>query len=379
MSEHKPVGGTLCTVPSIILLIVIFAALFCTAQRFIYGIGAVSNMNDGYPWGVWITYDVVVGTSFACGGYAMALLVYVFNKMEYHPLVRPALLASLLGYSLAAASVFVDIGRYWNMGNVLLPWFMNNNSVLMEVAVCIALYTMVLLIEFAPVFLEKIKADKLRKRLDKVLFLFIALGILLPSMHQSSLGSVMIAAGQKLSPLWWTGLLPLLFLISALTMGYGVVVFESTLSSTGFNRPLESGPLSKISAIIPWLIVAYLVVRFLDLIVRGKLGLAFNGDLYGNMFILENLLLIIPMVMLFSKKCRNNPPLLFVGSVILMIAGGVYRFNTYIVGFNPGDGWQYYPAVPEILITFGIIAAEIWGYMWLVKRLPVLPAIHKHA
>ena len=166
------------------------------------GIGAVSAMNDGFPWGIWITYDVVVGTAFACGGYSMALLVYVFNNGEYHPLVRPALLASMFGYTLAGVSVFIDIGRYWQIYNVFLPWFTNFNSVLLEVALCIALYIGVLWVEFSPAFIEAKTGTK--SKVNKVLIFFIALGVLLPTMHQSSLGSLMILAGAKLSQLWWT-------------------------------------------------------------------------------------------------------------------------------------------------------------------------------
>nr|MBF0222157.1 Ni/Fe-hydrogenase cytochrome b subunit [Desulfobulbaceae bacterium] len=372
MSKAKPIGGGLFTAPFNIALIFIALAVYFLIKRFVFGIGAVTNLNDGYPWGIWITYDVVVGTAFACGGYAMAILVYLFNKGRYHPLVRPALLASVFGYSLAGVSVFIDIGRYWQMYNVFLPQHINTNSVMLEVALCIALYTVVLWIEFTPAFLEKFKNETSLKSLDKVLFIFIALGILLPTMHQSSLGSMMIAAGHKLSPLWWTPLLPLLFLISAILMGFSIVLFESSLATTGFRLASEKHILAKIAAIIPWVIIAYLVIRFIDIIARGKIGLIFAGDLNASMFILENLLLIAPLTMLFCSDCRSSAKKLFLASVLLLLSGAVYRFNCYLVGFDPGDGWQYFPSVPEILITFGIIAAEVAGYIWFVKRFPVL-------
>ena len=371
MSEAKPVGGKVFTGPFLFFLVITLIGIYFLAKRFMFGIGAVTNMNDGFPWGIWITYDVVVGTAFACGGYSMALLVYVFNNGEYHPLVRPALLASMFGYTLAGVSVFIDIGRYWQIYNVFLPWYTNFNSILLEVALCIAAYIAVLWIEFSPDFLEAKTGTK--SKVNKLLIFFIALGILLPTMHQSSLGSLMILAGHKLSPLWWSPALPLIFLISAITMGYTVVIFESTLSSFGFKRPLETSILAKLSLVIPILLVIFLVVRFGDLLMRGQLGLAFSGNLQGNMFLLENILHILPLVILASAKNRKSAKMLFLSACFLMFGGLLFRFNTYLIGFDPGAGWHYFPAIGEQFITYAIISAEILLYMVFVKKLPVLP------
>jgi Ni/Fe-hydrogenase subunit HybB-like protein len=185
----------------------------------------------------------------------------------------------------------------------------------------------------------------------------------------------MLMAGYKLSPLWSTGFLPLLFLLSAVTMGYGVVIVESSLAALIFKRPLETKLLSRISAVIPWLLIVYLVVRVEDVNLRGLLPLAFSGGLKSNLFLLENTLLLLPMFILIYPNNRKNPKLLFTAACSLLVAGGLYRFNTYIIGFDPGTGWQYFPSAPEILITFSIIAIELMGYLWFVKRLPVLPAL----
>lgn len=378
MSETKPLGGKVLTKPFFVLLAIAGIALILLAKRFIFGIGSVSNMNDGFPWGIWIAYDVVVGTALACGGYSMALLVYVANKGEYHPLVRPALLASMLGYTLAGVSVFIDLGRYWQMYNIFLPQYANIHSVMFEVALCIGLYVVVLWIEFAPAFLEKFRSEKMLKKLDKILFVFIALGVLLPTMHQSSLGTMILMAGHKLSPLWWTSFLPLLFLVSAITMGYAMVVFESTLSSVGFKRPLETDVLSKISKIMPWLIGFYLLVRFEHINHGGYFSLVFDGSFKSVMFLLENAFYLIPFLILIYPSNRKNPKLLFISAVSLLLGGSFYRFNAYLVAFDPGTGWQYFPSVSEILITFGVVAVEIMAYLLIVKKLPVLPKL-EHA
>ena len=378
MSEAKPIGGNIWTKPFIFLTAIVVLALFFLAQRFLFGLGAVTNMNDGYPWGIWIGYDVVVGTAFACGGYAMALLVYVFNKGEYHPLVRPALLASMLGYTLAGVSVMFDIGRYWQAYNIMLPAKMNFHSVLLEVALCIGAYVLVLWFEFAPAILEKVKAEKLQARLNKFIFVFIALGVLLPTMHQSSLGTMMLAAGHKLSPLWWSSFLPLLFLVSALTIGYAVVVFESTVAALAFNRPLETDMLCKLSGLIPWMLGGYLIIRFQEINAGSLFPLAFSGGLEGNMFLLENTLLLAALLILIYPVNRCSPKMLFLSSMLIMAGGGLYRLNAYVIGYDPGNGFHYFPSAPELIITFGIIAVEIMGYIWFVKRFPVLHEV-KHA
>ena len=371
MKKEHPLGGRIFTPTFLFCLLILLIALFFIAKRFMYGLGAVTNMSDGYPWGLWIAFDVVVGTAFGCGGYAMAIMIYLFNKGEYHPLIRPALATSLFGYSLAGLAVFIDVGRYWQMYNIFLPWYFNPNSVLLEVALCIGAYVLVLWIEFTPAFLEKLGFDNAKASLEKIMFIFIALGILLPTMHQSSLGTMMVVAGSKLSPLWWTGLLPLLFLISCIFMGYAIVIFESSVTAQRFKLPDETHLLGKVSGVMAYLIGAYLVVRFADVAIRGHLGLAFKGDLQGNMFLLENLLLVVPMCFLFIPANRSRARVLFLSAISIVLAGALYRFNCYLIGFNPGEGWRYFPAAGEIVITLGIVSLEIMAFLWFIKRLPI--------
>ena len=372
MSGYKPLGGRIITLPFLVLSVIALIGLFFLGQRFLFGLGSVSNLNQGYTWGIWIVFDVVAGTALACGGYAMAVLVYVLNKGAYHPLVRPALLASLLGYTLGGFSAFFDAGRYWQMYNIILPWHINLNSVMLEVAICVTAYILVLWIEFSPAFLERLGVVKQLRIVQKVLFAVVAVGVLLPTMHQSSLGSLLIAAGHKVSPLWQTDLLPLLFLISAIAMGYAVVIFEASLSAWGLRQPSEMPLLSSLSRIMVGTLLFFLVVRFLDLLVRGQMGLAFDGSLQGNMFWVEILLFFFPAVTLAFPRNRTNPRLLFLSAASLALAGVVYRFNAFLIGFDPGPGFSYFPSVPETMITLGIISIEILAYLVLIKKLPVM-------
>ena len=381
MEASQPVGGKILTKPFLVLAAIALVGFVLIIYRYVFGLGAVTNLSDGYPWGIWITYDVLVGTALGCGGYAMALLVYAFNKWEYHPLVRSAVLTSVFGYTLAGVAVFLDIGRYWNGYNLFLPWRVNFNSVLVEVALCIAAYVVVLWIELTPTLLEgssNPKAQQTRQRLDRLLPLIVSLGILLPTMHQSSLGTLMIIAGAKLSPLWQTPFLPLLFLLTAIAMGFAVTVFESLLSSLAFQRPYETPLLAKVANVMVGLVGVYLALRFGDLIWRGQLGHIFTDNLTGLMFIIENLLFFQAVVILARPANRSDNRWLFLAAVLLLLGGSVYRFNAFLVGYNPGPGWRYFPALPEILITLGIVALELLGYLYFVKKYPVLPKV-EHA
>jgi Ni/Fe-hydrogenase subunit HybB-like protein len=350
--------------------------------RFVSGIGSVTNLNGGYAWGIWVVYDIVVGTALGCGGYALAVTVYLFNKGKYHPLIRPALATSLLGYGFAAFGAFVDMGRYWNAYNMFLPWQVNPHSVMLEVGLCVATYMLVLVIEFSPTVLEwlrkqtgwQIQADAWRSRLDKALFFFIALGILLPTMHQSSLGSFLIAMGWKVHPLWQTlHIQPLLAVLSAFTMGFAIVIFEGSLLTTGFKRHPETHLFSGLGRIIMGLIAAFLVIRFAYLAVAGKLGALFAFDLGSLMFWIETALFAYPLVVLASPRARENGKQLLYAAVSMILAGSLYRFDAFLVTFNPGTGYSYFPALPEVIVTVSMIAAEIALFLFIVKTFPVLP------
>jgi Ni/Fe-hydrogenase subunit HybB-like protein len=375
LTEWESSGGKLVTKPFLVMAALVVVAIILMLYRYAAGLGAVTNLSDGYPWGIWITYDVLVGTALGCGGYATAILIYALNRWEYHPVVRSAVLTSVFGYTLAGLAIFLDIGRYWNGYKLFLPWTVNFNSVLVEVALCIGAYVVVLWIELLPTILEGFpqndKAVETRRRLERWLPVIAAVGILLPTMHQSSLGTLMIIAGYKLSPLWQTSLLPLFFLLSAIAMGFAVTAFESILSSLAFKRPFETPMLAKLSQFMAMLVAAYLVIRFADLLLRG--APIFTSGFQSFMFLLENLLFLAPVLLMANATSRGNLGWIFVAAVSVLLAGSLYRFNAFLIGYNPGFGWHYFPAPAEIFITLGIVAVELMAYLYFVKRFPVLP------
>jgi Ni/Fe-hydrogenase subunit HybB-like protein len=377
---HSAVGGPLLTRPFRWLLAIAALGGVVALWRFVNGIGAVSNLTDGYPWGVWIAFDVVVGTALGCGGYAVALLVYILNKGEYHPLVRPAVLTSLLGYGLAVIAVSIDLGRYWDLWRIpVTPWRWSHSPQL-EVALCVALYNLVLIVELSPALWEKWRdgahagrrafAEKALRFVEKGSVWIVALGLLLPTMHQSSLGTMMLLTGPRLHPLWFTAWLPFLFLVSCLVMGYGIVVCEAAFSAKAFGRPRETAMLSRLGGVAMWVALFWAVFRLGEVALAGELGLLASG--LGVVFVAEVAMHLAAAVVLMSAARRADPVWQVRAGILLILAGMGFRINTYLVAFNPGDHWRYFPAIPELLITFGIVAAELALYIWAVKTFPIL-------
>jgi Ni/Fe-hydrogenase subunit HybB-like protein len=372
VSTAAPLRRSLITPTTLVLVALVVIAFYFLGVRFLFGLGAVANINSGYPWGIWVVVDVIIGTAFGCGGFAMALLVYIFNRGQYHPLMRPALLSGLFGYTLGGFAVIFDLGRYWHAYNLLLPWYIQPNSVMLEVALCVMAYVVVLWIEFAPAFLERLGLTGIKRVLDRWMFVFAALGVLLPTMHQSSLGSMLLVMGYKLSPLWFTLWLPALFVISALAMGYAVVMFEATVVSKTFSLPSEHALISKLSLVVGWITVGWLVLRWADLFARDAVPLAFVGSTKVLMFWIENALFLAAALVFITPAGRASPRASLLAAVALLAGGSLYRLDAYLVGYEPVTNWSYFPSVPELMVSIGVISLEILLYLVFIKTLPVL-------
>jgi Ni/Fe-hydrogenase subunit HybB-like protein len=377
---HAPVGGRLMTRPFMVLLAFAGIGALVAMYRFVYGIGSVSNLSNGYPWGVWIAFDVVIGTAIGCGGYAVGLLVYILNRGKYHPLVRPAVLTSLLGYGLAVIAVVIDLGRYWSLWKVPIYVWRWSHSPQLEVALCVAAYTLVLMIELSPALFEKLRASAssgLRRLaqsgltfIEKSFVWVLALGLLLPTMHQSSLGTMMLLPGPRMHPLWFTPWLPLLFVVNCIIMGFAVVTLEATFSAVAFRRSRETAMIASLSHVAAWVALGWSVFRVAVVALTGKLGYLASG--YGLAFLAEVGLLVAGAAMLLSESRRSQPVWQVRAAILLFLGTALHRVNTYLVAFNPGSNYSYFPAVPELLITFGIVAAEIAIYVAVVKTFPIL-------
>ncbi len=347
------------------------------------GLGATTAMNDGYPWGLWIAFDVVTGTALGCGGYAIALLVYILNQGRYHPLIRPAMLTSALGYSIAGFSVMLDLGRPWLTWKIpFYPGHWNPHSVLLEVAVCIMAYTLVLWIELSPAFVEKAAHSSSpawqrigRRLLPKIrhgMIWVAALGVLLPTMHQSSLGSLLLLSGPRLHALWNTPVLPLLFLTSCVLMGFGAVVIEGVLAARYLGRRPERDLLAGLARAMLPVLGVYLGIRIIDLALRRELAPLFAMDVYGTMSLVEFALFGMAGFLLSTDRRRRDLGNLMRAAIVLVSAGTLYRFDVFLLAFQPGPHWSYFPNVVEILITVGLVAGEIGLYIVFVRAFPIL-------
>jgi Ni/Fe-hydrogenase subunit HybB-like protein len=254
----------------------------------------------------------------------------------------------------------------------LLPWHAQLHSVMFEVALCVMAYVVVLWIEFSPAFLERFGLTGVRRFVNRWMFLITALGVLLPTMHQSSLGSMLLVMGYKLSPLWYTLWLPALFVISALAMGYAIVMFEATVVSHTFSLPSEHALISKMSTVVGWITVAWLVLRWGDLAARGVIGLAFVGSISVTLFWIENLLFLAAALIFITPAGRASPRASLLAAVALLAAGSLYRLDAYLIGYTPVTNWSYFPSVPELMVSIGVISLEILLYLVFIKTLPVL-------
>ncbi|HFI1069234.1 TPA: Ni/Fe-hydrogenase cytochrome b subunit [Proteus mirabilis] len=378
MSSHdpRPLGGKLFTLAVRVFLPLAVLGFILIGKRLVLGLGDVSDLNGGYPWGIWIAFDLLIGTGFACGGWALAWAVYVCNKGEFHPLVRPALLASLFGYSLGGLSIAIDIGRYWNMPHFFMPQYFNVNSVLFETATCMTIYIMVMALEFLPALLERLGWKVSLRRLNKAMFFIIGLGALLPTMHQSSMGSLMISAGWKVHPLWQSyEMLPLFSLLTAFILGFTIVIFEGSLLKASRTINDDETPLfTKLTKIIEVLLITFLVLRWGEVIWNGKLSYIAKGDMFSWLFLAESALLFIPLVLMHLKNNRRSPIMLFVCALFMLVGAAMWRMNYSLVAYNPGNGYHYFPTASELLISIGFVAFEVTAYILIIRLLPVLPA-----
>ncbi len=392
MTHHAaPIEAKFWTPGVVVLAVLMAAGAAAIAARFIGGIGYVSNLTTARPWGLWIGVDVASGVALAAGGFTTAFLAHIIGRHYYEAVVRPALLTAVLGYTFVVLGLLVDIGRSWAIWKPLLYW--NPTSVLFEVAMCVMLYLNVLYLEFLPIVVERFKGrvnlpwpltvlngpvDGLLKLADtilpRIMWIFIIAGVVLSCMHQSSLGSLMLIAPTKLHPLWYTPMLPLLFLTSAIAVGYPMVVFEATLATTSLKLDGEMKILTPLTRITIFLLGLYLALKVGDMVVRGTYVYLLDFTAQTNAFIIEVLFgVIVPWLMLLSPQLRRSRQALFIACT--MIVGGVLvnRINVFVVGYRPPiSEANYFPAIGEVLVTVGLIAALMFVYRFIVTYLPVL-------
>ena len=353
-----------------ILLAILTAGAYAAVLRFTKGLSATTNLSDRFPWGIWIGFDVMCGVALAAGGFTISAAVYIFHIEKYRPIIRPAILTAFLGYSLVIVGLLFDLGRPYNVWHPLIMW--NPHSVMFEVGWCVTLYTSVLALEFSPLVLEKLPWKGPYKLVKSITVPLVIIGVLLSTMHQSSLGTLYLIVPNKLHALWYTPLLPVFFFISAIALGCTMTIFESYLSLRAFRKGLEFDLLNKLGAVAAVTLVVYLVIKVIDMQGRGVLNMAFQPTYEGRMFLAEMLLgVIAPMMMLFTPRIRNNQLGLFVASLMVVLGFVMNRINVSITGMDVSSGVSYFPSWTELVVTGSIVGMGFLLFSLAVKYLNV--------
>ena len=352
-----------------VFLLVMVAGLYATYIRIFQGLGAATNLSDQFPWGLWIGFDILCGVGLAAGGFTLAATVHIFNIKRYEPIVRPAILTAFLGYVLVILALLFDLGLPYRVWHPLVMW--NPHSVMFEVGWCVTLYTTVLALEFSPLVLERLGWKKTLGWIRAALIPLVILGVILSTLHQSSLGSLYLIVPHKLHPLWYTPLLPVFFFVSALTVGLAMTIFESWHSSKAFGRQLELPLLKGLARVLAVLLAAYLMMRFLDLARRGALPLLFQRGTENSLFALEICLLLLPMMLLFRSDVRASPRALYGCSVLVIFGFIANRLNVSVTGMEAGSGTHYLPKWTEVAVTLAIVALGFAVFRFAVRWFPV--------
>lgn len=391
LMNPTPIKKKFITPGVVVLLILALNAMVFLAIRFFFGIGSMTNLDNQHPWGIWIAIDVACGVALAAGGFTSAALGHIIHKEEFKVILRPALITAMLGYTFVAIGVFVDLGRYYFIWHPLIFW--NGTSPLFEVGLCVMIYATVLYIEFLPIVTERfighvnlkgrlsflnVPLDAILRFLDrglsKTMFVFIIAGVVLSTLHQSSLGTLMVIAGPKMHPLWQTPVLPLLFLISAIAVGFPMIIFESLLASRSLGLKPEMKVLSNLGRMVGPLLVIYLAIKIIDMAIRGTYVYLTEINTASVMFMLEVVLgVIIPLRMFFSEKVLNSRLLLFIAAGLVVFGVFLNRINNFLVAYTPPYALnKYFPSIGEISVTIGFIAILVLLYRVIVMFFPVI-------
>ena len=356
----------------LVFLFLMAAGLYATFVRFTQGLGASTNLSDQFPWGIWISFDVLCGVMLAAGGFTLTAAVHILNIKRLHSIIRPTILTAFLGYILVCAALMYDLGKPYNIWHPLI--MRNPHSVMFEVAYCVMLYTTVLALEFSPIVLERFNLQKPLKVVRAILIPLVICGVILSTLHQSSLGTLYLIVPEKLHAFWYSPLLPVFFFVSAIAVGLAMTIFESSLSSKHFGLQLELPVLQELGRVMVVVLGVYGILRFEDLANRGALKLAFHAGYETYLFWLEIFLaIILPLILLVQKRVRNSANGLYFAAVSVVLGFITNRMNVSITGFEGSTGVRYFPKWSELAVTGMIIGIGFAAFGLAVKYLPIFP------
>jgi Ni/Fe-hydrogenase subunit HybB-like protein len=365
------------------LFLIVLWALggYALTSRYALGLGAVTHLSDQFPWGIWKGL-VICGIAFAAGGFLTACMVYIFRIRTFYPILRPVVLTAYLGYILSATgSLLVDLGRYHQIWRPIFYW--QDQSVLFEISWCIILYSCVLTVEFAPILLDKLGWNRVSRVIHAITVPFVICGVILSTLHQSSLGSLFLIVPNKLLPLWYTPLLPILFFLSALISGFAMAIFVSALSFWIFRHPLEPRVLTSLAKGMTPVLLVYLFLRVADLTARNAWVYVFRYPLQGTTFTAEMLLLTLPLFVLLKTRWSGRRRWAFAAAIPVIAGVILNRLNVAWIGLLPAMHSNYFPSWIEITVVLNLVSYGVVIFGIAARYLPLFehPDIggHSHA
>jgi len=376
-SELKPKGKIL-TPFNIISFPIVLLGFGLIVIRFMKGLGAITNLTQEVPWGLWIGFDVVTGVAFAGGAYVLTFMVYILNMKKYHSIVRVTILNGFLAYAFYTGALLLDLGRPWNVVNPIIGNNFGTSSVLFLVAWHFLLYMMAELLEFSPAIAEWLGAKRAAKILSGMTIGAVIFGITLSTLHQSGLGALYLMAKDKIHPLWYSEFIPILFLVSSVFAGLSMVIFEGTISHKVFfnqisekNDKAQNGIIHGLAKICAGAMFAYFFLQFLVFLhdrnwdyLNTPMGYWFLVEMIGFVF--------VPMLLFFYSYRKYNILLIRVAAILTMIGVVLNRLNVTVIGFRWDAATHYIPSWMEIVVTLAVIFTEIWVFRWIINRMPVL-------
>ena len=357
---------------TIVAGILFLAFLTVTVIRFTKGLGAVTNLSDKFPWGIWIGFDLLCGVGLAAGAFTLTAVVHLFNLKKFEPIVRPTILTGFLGYSFVIVALLLDLGQPWRIWHAIIYW--NPHSVMFEVAWCVMLYTTVLAVEFAPVVLERFGFNAPARFIHRLITPLVNLGVMLSTLHQSSLGTLYLIVPSKLHPLWYSPMLPVQFYISAIGAGIGMVVLESYLSKRAFHRHLEMDLLEPLARGMVVALGIYGLMRLQAIQRNHAFGSILEFGYEGRMFLLEFTLgVILPVALMSFRRLRSDPNWLVGGAFMAVLGFVMNRLNVSITGMEAASGTRYIPSAMEIIVSVGLVATGMAVFAFAVRNFSIFP------
>jgi Ni/Fe-hydrogenase subunit HybB-like protein len=356
--------------PGMVLIWVLGAlGMSVAVYRWIMGLGATTNLSDGRPWGLWISFDMMTGIGLAAGAFTVAAVVYIFNLKQFYPIVRPTILTGFISYMLAGLTLMVDLSQPQRIWHLIIYW--NIHSPLFEIGWCVMLYLTVLALEFSPVVFGALHWKVPLKIIHAIQIPLIIAGITLSTMHQSTLGTMLTILPHRIHPLWYSPLLPLYFFMTAVAAGLAMTVFESYHSARTYGYPFELKIVSNLTKAIPYVLGLYFVIRTGELIISGNYRYLLENGAPAILFLLEMIGgVLVPIVYFADAKTRNNVHGITWGAFFAMGGLVLNRLNAAL-SFFQGDA--YLPSWQELAVSVGLTCLGLIMFDAAVRFLPMFP------